>query len=126
MPRTIRSSAVKIAIFLALTVVGYLVFAASGQYLHSRQLERDEMRVRQEITELQHQHQELLEVRDYLASDDYVEGVARGMLGLVRPGETLVVVSSTASLSSPAAEEESEAPSATDEQRPWWERLFKP
>jgi hypothetical protein len=32
-------------------------------------------------------------VRDYLKSDEHIEDIARRILGLVRPGETLVVVS---------------------------------
>ena len=39
-------------------------------------------------------------VRDYLKSDEHIEDIARRILGLVRPGETLVVVSGALSAAS--------------------------
>ena len=60
---------------------------------------------------------------DFSSADEYVEYVARSTLGLVRPGETLVIVSSnapaplTAATPTPGA-----AAPATPE--PWWKVLF--
>ena len=34
----------------------------------------------------------MLQIRDALRSDDYVEYIARKVFGLVRPGEALVIV----------------------------------
>lgn len=124
-----RLSFVRVVVLVAAALVAYLLFVAGGDYLHSRQLEAGEKRVRQQIAELQRQHEELLAIRDYLHSDEYIEGVARRTLGLVRPGETLVVVTSSEASAGPAGEEADGADSEEQESegwRPWWERLFEP
>ena len=130
MLRLPRLSPARVIILLAVAAAAYLVFVAGGEYLRSRQLEADEQSLRREVLDLQRQHEKLLAVRDYLLSDEYIEGVARRLLGLVRPGETLVLVTSTdAALATPAADqaEEDVQPEPTpDDGRSWWERLFEP
>jgi cell division protein FtsB len=124
-----RLSPARVIILLAAAVAAYLVFVAGGEYFRSRQLESDEQSLRREVLDLQRQHEELLAVREYLLSDEYIEGVARRMLGLVRPGETLVLVTSTDGAATPGAEqpEEDAQPEPTpDDPRAWWERLFEP
>jgi cell division protein DivIC len=108
----------RVALLLAAVVAGYLLFAAAGDIFLTQRLNDDEDQLRTEITQLQERRERLVEIRDYLKTDAYVEGVARNVLGLVRPGESLVVVSST------------KPPTPTPEQakdeanRPWWERLY--
>jgi len=109
---------------LAAVAVGYFLFAAIGDALLSHQLDRDERQLQLDIAELQQQQLELEAIRDYLNTDAYIEGVARRVLGLVKPGETLVVVSSSAP-ATPAPVEDGEA----DEERAprrWWEELYLP
>ena len=115
-----RLSPTRIAMLLAAIVVGYLLFAAVGDTLLSQRLGHDEARLERQIAELQHQRERLETIRDYLKTDEYIEGVARRVLGLVRPGETLVVVSSSAT-ATPASQADAEEQS---DQRPWWEQLY--
>jgi cell division protein FtsB len=105
---------------LAIGVVGYLVFSAVGDTLLSLRLSDDQERLEQQITELQTQRDRLQDIKEYLQTDAYIEGVARRVLGLVRPGETLVVVSSNVT-PTPGA-----TPAAPPEQQSesWWERLY--
>ncbi len=137
MLRLPRLSPARVIILLAVAVAAYFVFVAGGEYLRSRSLEDDEHRIQREVLELQQQHEKLLAVRDYLLSDEYIEGVARRLLGLVRPGETLVIVTSTdAAAAAPADQaeegaqtEEGAQPEPTptpDDGQAWWERLFGP
>lgn len=129
MLRLPRLSPARVIILLAAAAAAYLVFVAGGEYLRSRQLEADEQSLRREVFELQRQHEKLLAVRDYLLSDEYIEGVARRILGLVRPGETLVLVASTDAVATPAAdqaEEDAQPEPTPDDGRLWWERLFGP
>jgi cell division protein FtsB len=123
LPKLPRLTVTRVALLLASVAVGYTLFSAVSDALLSRELNRDEGALKGEITTLDRQQQELEAIRDYLTTSDYIEGVARRVLGLVRPGETLVVVSpGTAATPTPAAEEgPGEAAS-----RPWWERLYKP
>jgi cell division protein FtsB len=128
-PRLPRLSFLRVVVLVAAALVGYLLFAAGGDYLHSRQLRAEEKTVQQQIVELQRQHEELLAIREYLHSDEYIEGVARRILGLVRPGETLVVVTSSEASAGPVEEQGEGADPEEQESedwRPWWERLFEP
>ena len=84
----------RIILVAAAVVVGYLVFTTVVTGLKSHGLAHDENTVRQEIADLQKQRDELVAIREYLSSDEYVESVARGVLGLVKPGETRVIVTS--------------------------------
>ena len=59
-------------------------------------------------------------VRDYLRTDEYIEGEARRLLGLVQPGESLVVVSSSVTPAPDSGESED------SDYRPWWEKLYGP
>ena len=102
-------------------VVGYLIFRASGSGLQSYRLAGEEQQIRREIAELERQHEELTVLREYLRSDEYIEGVARRVLGLVKPGETLVIVSGPEEQGEGAVGEESDRP-----RQPWWEALFGP
>ena len=58
---------------------------------------------------------QLEQIREYLRSDEYVEFMARRVFGLVKPGETLVIVKAP-----PAVDEG--VPDAVG--RPWWQDLF--
>jgi len=110
-----------LVVLIAAFVVGYLLFRAGGTGFQSYRLAGQEQQVRRDIAELERQHEELVALREYLRSDEYIESVARRVLGLVKPGETLAVVSGPqgAEASTPTAE--SDRPN-----RPWWEDLFGP
>jgi cell division protein FtsL len=105
----------------AAVVVGYLLFTTASTALKSYRLAGDEQEARQQIAKLDSDYQELQAIRDYLSSDEYIESAARRMLGLVKPGETLVKVSSP--------DEDSQKPQSADQQpagQSWWESLFGP
>ena len=119
-PRLPRLFLTRAALLLAALVVGYLVFTAVGDLPLSQRLNRDEQRLQQRIVELRRQQRQLEAIRGYLLTDEYAEGVARRVLGLVRPGETLVIVSSSAPTPTP------EGNRMEDESRPWWENLYGP
>jgi cell division protein FtsB len=110
----------RVVILLAVGVVGYLLFSAVGDTLLSLRLSSDQQRLEQQISDLQRQHDRLQEIKGYLQTDAYIESVARRVLGLVRPGETLVVVSSSVSptpIATPGEDEQAASQS-------WWERLY--
>ena len=117
LPRLTLTRAVAI---LAALAVGYFVFVAVGDTLLSQRLNRDEARLQREISDLERDEQRLLAIQSYLATDEYIERVARRVLGLVRPGETLVIVSSSVQ-PTPAA-----TPSESAEAVPWWEAIYGP
>jgi cell division protein FtsB len=102
-------------------VVGYLVFRAGGSALQSYRLKGQEQQTQREIADLERQHEELVALREYLRSDEYVEGIARRVLGLVKPGETLTIVSGPEQPGAGGEATGSDRPS-----QPWWEALFGP
>jgi cell division protein FtsB len=110
----------RIILIAAAVVVAYLVFSSVVTGLKSHGLAHDENAVRQEIADLQRQRGELVAIREYLSSDEYVESVARRVLGLVKPGETRVIVTS------PDAGAEQPPAEATPAAGTWWESLFGP
>lgn len=111
----------RIILVAAAVVVGYLVFTSVVTGLKSHGLAHDETTVRQQIADLQRQRDELVAIREYLSSDEYVESVARRVLGLVKPGETRVIVTSPESDTSEQPADATPAPAGT-----WWESLFGP
>ena len=113
-------SPVAIVVVLAVLTVSYLAFTAGTSALKSFQLAGDEQQARREVAELERRHQQLLILREYLQSDEYVESIARRVLGLVRPGQALVIVSSPQDAGAPESEE------LGPPGRPWWEVLFGP
>jgi cell division protein FtsB len=118
-PRLPRLSLARMVILLAAVAVGYFVFNAGKDTLLSHHLTQEEQQLHQQIDRLQSDKARLAALRDYLKTDEYVEGVAR-RLGLVRPGESLVIVSSTAP-ATPAP-----TPGGVASTKPWWEQLFGP
>ena len=111
----------RIVLVAAAVVVGYLVFTSVVTGLKSHGLAHDENAVRQDIVDLQKQRDELVSIREYLSSDEYVESVARRVLGLVKPGETRVIVTSPEADADQPQTEATPAPAGT-----WWESLFGP
>jgi cell division protein FtsB len=97
-------------------VAGYLLVSAGGGVVHSYRLASDETRLRQEVDALERQKEQLLQVRDYLRTDEYIEFMARRVFGLVKPGETLVVVT--------APQPEGDAVPEDETGLTWWQRLF--
>lgn len=115
-------SAPRIILLVVAVVVGYLLYTTVNATLNSYRIAGDEQGVRQEIAELESDQAKLVALRDYLSSDEYIESVARRMLGLVKPGEKLVRVSS----SEGEAEKSEGSAEGQSTGRDWWESLFGP
>jgi cell division protein FtsB len=109
----------------AVLAFAYLAYSSGRYVVHNYQLHHQEQQIHRDIVQLDRDHQQLLAVRDYLKSDEYVEDVARRVLGLVKPGETLVIVSGVSPVPAPA----SPTPAPHAERTPpaeWWKSLFEP
>lgn len=109
-----------LVICAAVLAITYLGFTTTHYVIYNYQLQRDESQVRADIAQLDRDRDQLVAVRDYLKSDEYIEDVARRVLGLVRPGETLVVVSGATPVAT-AATSPVAAPTPASE---WWKSLF--
>ena len=104
----------RILLVATLVVTGYLMVSAGNNVLHSYDLAADESKLRGEVQALERQKDQLLQIRDYLRTDEYIEFMARRVFGLVKPGETIVAVDSP-----PIVGVDGEEDGLT-----WWQRLF--
>lgn len=98
---------------LAILLLGLFAYAFLQTAAQSYRLRADERTLFGEVQELRQQRAELEGLAAYLESDEYVEAFARQQFGLVKPGETLVVVDAP----------ESSGPARQPGER-WWEALF--
>ncbi len=100
----------------ALLIVGFLALSTGRNVVHHYQLRQDERDLRAELRQLDADAEDLAAVRQYLESDEYIEDVARRVIGLVRPGETLVIVAGSEPVATPTL--------VTSLGQPWWKTLF--
>jgi len=108
-------------------VVAYLIFTAASSAIQAFQLGEDEDRLRDEVQGLQERYDRLSALRDYLNSDEYIEWIARRELGLVGPGETGIIVQSSATPVPSEGEGEEEQGSQAEQgqqQGRWWEDVI--
>jgi len=117
-----RLSLTPLLLAAAALVVGYFVVTTARNIYHNHELAREETAIRRDIAQLDRDHEQLVAVRDYLKSDEYIEYNARRVLGLVKPGETLVVVSSNG----PAPMVTATPPLSPAQGGAWWKDLFAP
>ena len=119
MSRLPRPQLMPFVVCAAVLAIGYLGYTTSRYVIHNYQLHQDEAQIRRDIAQLDRDHEQLVAVRDYLKSDEYIEDQARRILGLVRPGETLVVVSGAPAPAATPAPLAQHTPGAE-----WWKDLF--
>ena len=105
-------------VILAVTALVIVYFLVSGTFnaIRSQQLRQQQAHLEVDIQEFQQRYQRLQALREYLNSDEYIEAVARKQLGLVRQGETGLVIISTAPPPTPVPGQETEP-------ELWWEIL---
>jgi cell division protein FtsB len=116
-----RIPIVPLALALAGVALASLLLTTGRYVVHGYQLRAQERDLRQELRRLDQDHAQLEAVRDYLRSDEYLEYVARRTLGLVKPGETLVIVSPSDDVPPAAPLSVARTPG-----EPWWKALFAP
>ncbi len=102
----------RLVIVLCLVVAAYGLYTAAAGWYRNAQLESDREVAEQRVKDLQDKKQYLEAVKNYVASDAYVEQQARRQLGYGREGETVFVVTSPQIKQDP------------NQSGSWWERLF--
>ncbi len=108
-PRLTRG---RIIIAVCALVVVYGGYTAISGYVIGRRLDSEYEQANREVATLEAKKAYLEAVRNYAASDAYVEQEARRRLGYIREGEVPFVVVS------PSAQQ------PTETSGDWWERLF--
>ena len=115
MSRLPHLSLTTVLLCVAAIAIGYLAITTTRYFVHNYQLRGQESQMRVELQQLDHDHAQLIAVRDYLKSDEYIQQVARRS----RPGasrETLVVVSQADTVPTATPPRAGE----TTPGEPWW------
>jgi cell division protein FtsL len=112
----------RLALVVLLVVLGFFVFSLAGLTLQSYRLAERTDAVREEIAGLQEENKRLQADVERLQTPSALEELARKELGLIKEGETSVVIDYG------PGERPSDVPTPTPTPRPnrqsWWETLF--
>ena len=113
-----------VQVLLAVAALLLVLFVYAGVQSATQNFRLAEQRraAERDIAELRGQIAELEGLREYLASDEYVEAVARSRFGLVRPGETAVIVEDRAAAGAAGLSSDPTLDRQPGER--WWEALF--
>ncbi|MCD5407476.1 MAG: septum formation initiator family protein [Desulfotomaculum sp.] len=82
---------ISLPLIILLLIFGYLVLSIGGEIDKLNNMQHSVAELEQEMQLLQERNSELRQTLTLLESENYVEQVAREQLGLVKPGETLIV-----------------------------------
>jgi cell division protein FtsB len=108
----LNSTRTRLLILLCILVGSYGIYTAASGWYRTTQLQHNQDAAEERVQELYAKQAYLQGVKEYVASDAYVEQQARRQLGYGREGETVFVVTS------PAIEQAAQLGGS------WWERLF--
>jgi cell division protein FtsB len=115
---------------IALSISIFLVIDFGRRAAANYRVQREAQRLSQEVEAVSQQQAQLLAWRSYVASDLYVEDVARKELRLARPGETVVIVMPTpeavAVMTTTEVAAEVTAPIIQTPAEAWWHLFFGP
>lgn len=109
----LRNSPGRLFFAVCLAVAGYFMYTAALGAFQTHQLSQEEHATVQQVEALKAKRDYLQAVKNYVASDAYVEQEARRQLGYIREGEVPFVVVS------PPVKQDTQ-PTSGD----WWQRLF--
>ncbi len=91
----------KLPLIVLSLVFVYLAVSLGGEMQKLNDMKKSVIEIEQEMEQLQTQNNELRKMLKSLQSNEYVEQIAREKLGLVKPGETLVIPAEKTEADSP-------------------------
>lgn len=89
--RVKRRLQLKLPLLVMLLVIVYMAFSLVGEMKKLEAMKQNVQQIEQQMEQLQSKNAELHKTLDMLQSNDYVEQAARESLGLVKPGESLII-----------------------------------
>ncbi|QGG48716.1 FtsB family cell division protein [Heliorestis convoluta] len=89
--KTSKASFLSLKSLLFFLLVFLFLLASIPPYLQQRQLVQEAETLQAEIEVLRQERMKLEQHKAWLSTDEYVEQVARQQLGLVRPGEVVII-----------------------------------
>ncbi|MBM7855982.1 cell division protein FtsB/cell division protein DivIC [Desulfohalotomaculum tongense] len=91
LPRSKTRLRINFPMLVFVLVFSYLLVSLSGEIERLNAMRHSVTELEQEIEQLQNRNAELYKMLEDIESEEYVEQVAREKLGLVKPGESLIV-----------------------------------
>jgi len=82
----------KVVLIINLILLGFFSLNLFREYLKNRQLNKEINKLELIASDLQAKNLDILDMVDYLDTNDFLEQEARLKLGLQKPGETSIVV----------------------------------
>jgi len=127
--QTAKIPLAQFAAIIALSISVFFIIDFARRAAANYRVQREAERLGQEVEMVRRHQERLLARRSYVASDLYIEEMARKELKWARPGETVVVViptseAATTKLSSPALPPTSIGPVAYTPAEAWWLLFF--
>lgn len=104
---------------IAIIIIGIGLIISLSRNIYRLLKVGDQVKLTQQrLEELEKEHQELLEKREYYQSEEFVEQEARNRLNLGKPGETVVILP-------PNVGESGEVISASTPELPNWRKWLR-
>ena len=124
-----RRLAVSVAIIVALTIVGAIVWGFSRQIMLARRMQAEERRLEEAVASEERRQEELLAQLEYVQSDAYVENWAREEAKMAKPGEVVFSIPGDGEGEDTSVGEQPPNSEETDHKpfwKKWWQSLFAP
>ncbi|MBT4384613.1 septum formation initiator family protein [Candidatus Peregrinibacteria bacterium] len=118
----------RIGLIVGFFVVAYMLYNLTVSIYDNYQIEQHIAEFEKKNTELESENKEKLEDLQYFTSDEYIEKVAKQNLGLIKPGEKVIIIPEddlvvlTQSEDTAALAEELRASWSTPKK--WWKFFF--
>lgn len=93
---------------IMIALAGYILFSLGQVYWEVIQLNQEVAEYKQEKEELLQEKEELEETIEKIESEEFIERQARERLGLIRPGETIIMPAVSGEVSSVEEPEDDE------------------
>lgn len=118
-----RGSLISEVISAGIVIISLMVIVAFAHSTYTFWKRRDIVGIQQQkLKELESEHERLNKALTEAQTPEFIERVAREKLGLIKPGETVVILASEATRSADPIKE------PQDERKPswrlWWELFF--
>ncbi|GAB6179124.1 hypothetical protein JCM14036_04430 [Desulfotomaculum defluvii] len=92
----------RLILFLSVAIVGYMAFSLFNQFTRVDNMQSSVKTLQSQVEELKTRNEALRAEIKQIKSESYIEQAAREQLGLVKPGETLVVPAQTEQENTPS------------------------
>ena len=113
-------------LFINLIILFLVTLSFGREFVRNYEIDREIKQLEQRAVSLEQQNQDILQLAERLKTNDYLEQEGRLRLGLMKPGESVAVISEpeVGEPVQPAAEEAQDHEITMSNPRLWWNYFF--